>query len=134
MEDVRRSIAQLEELRALGVRIDVDDFGTGHSSLAYLKRLPITTLKIDRSFVAGLGSDPHDTSIVRAIISLGQALDLDLVAEGVETVTQLHELRRLGCRRAQGYLWLPPRPPDDVIAWSTTTSPEPAPPPPPEPS
>lgn len=134
MEDVRRSIAQLEELRALGVRIDVDDFGTGHSSLAYLKRLPITTLKIDRSFVAGLGSDPHDTSIVRAIISLGQALDLDLVAEGVETVTQLHELRRLGCRRAQGYLWLPPRPPDDVIAWSTTTSPEPAPRRPPGPS
>lgn len=117
MDDVHSSIAQLGALRELGVSIDVDDFGTGYSSLAYLKRLPITTLKIDRSFVDGLGTDPQDTSIVRAIISLGHALDLDLVAEGVETDAQLAELRELGCTRAQGYRWLPPRLPDDVVTW-----------------
>src|SRR5690349_22052385 len=101
------------------VRVSLDDFGTGYSSLAYLKRLPIHTLKIDRSFVDGLGSDPHVTSIVRAIVSLGQALDLDLVAEGVETMAQLTELRSLGCGHAQGYYWLPPMPPDDIVDWTT---------------
>ncbi len=97
------------------MHIDVDDFGTGYSSLSYLKRLPIDTLKIDGSFVDGLGTDPHDTSIVRAIISLGHALDLDLIAEGVETETQLAELARLGCDLAQGFHWSRPLPPDEFF-------------------
>ena len=117
IDDLATSIERLAELKALGVHIDIDDFGTGYSSLSYLKRLPIDTLKIDRSFTHGLGTDPHDTTIVNAIISLGGALDLDLIAEGVETPTQLAELRRLGCRLAQGFHWSEPLPPDRLLAW-----------------
>jgi diguanylate cyclase (GGDEF)-like protein/PAS domain S-box-containing protein len=115
IDDLATSIDRLGELKQLGVHIDVDDFGTGYSSLSYLKRLPLDTLKIDGSFVGGLGTDPHDTSIVRAIISLGHALDLDLIAEGVETETQLVELARLGCDLAQGFHWSRPLPPEEFI-------------------
>jgi diguanylate cyclase (GGDEF)-like protein/PAS domain S-box-containing protein len=117
IDDVAKSIECLDQLKALGVHIDVDDFGTGYSSLSYLKRLPIDTLKIDQSFTDGLGTDPHDTSIVTAIISLGHALDLDLIAEGVETATQLAELRLLGCDLAQGFHWSKPLPPEQLVAW-----------------
>ena len=113
IEDLATSIHRLDQLKQLGVHIDVDDFGTGYSSLSYLKRLPLDTLKIDGSFVSGLGTDPHDTSIVRAIISLGHALDLELIAEGVETDTQLAELVRLGCDYAQGFHWSRAVPPDE---------------------
>jgi diguanylate cyclase (GGDEF)-like protein/PAS domain S-box-containing protein len=115
IDDLATSIDRLDELKQLGVHIDVDDFGTGYSSLSYLKRLPLDTLKIDGSFVGGLGVDPHDTSIVRAIISLGHALDLDLIAEGVETATQLAELARLDCDLAQGFHWSRPLPPDEFF-------------------
>jgi diguanylate cyclase (GGDEF)-like protein len=118
MNDVERSIATLQALRSNGVALSVDDFGTGYSSLSYLKQLPVTTLKIDRSFVDGLGGDgQHDPSIVDAVISLARALDLGVVAEGVETRGQHVALQRLGAERAQGYLWSKPMPAADVPAW-----------------
>jgi diguanylate cyclase (GGDEF)-like protein/PAS domain S-box-containing protein len=115
--DLATSIDRLAQLKAIGVHIDVDDFGTGYSSLSYLKQLPIDTLKIDRSFMDGLGAESHDTSIVDAIVRLGHALHLGLVAEGVETPTQLAELRRLGCELAQGFHWSRPLAPDELLAW-----------------
>jgi diguanylate cyclase (GGDEF)-like protein/PAS domain S-box-containing protein len=117
IDDLATSVQQLDQLKELGAHVDIDDFGTGYSSLSYLKRLPIDTLKIDRSFTDGLGADPHDTSIVHAIVSLSRALDLDVIAEGVETAGQLSELRALGCRLAQGYYWSVPLEPDDLVSW-----------------
>ena len=117
--DRATSIQRLGQLKDLGVHIDIDDFGTGYSSLAYLKQLPIDTLKIDRSFTDGLGTDPDDTSIVRAIISLARALELEVVAEGVETAIQLAELQRLGCELGQGFHWSKPLPPDELLGWLT---------------
>jgi diguanylate cyclase (GGDEF)-like protein len=118
MDDVERSIATLDSLRSSGVALAVDDFGTGYSSLSYLKQLPVTTLKIDRSFVDGLGGDGRrDPSIVDAVVSLARALRLGVVAEGVETRGQLGALQRLGADRAQGYLWAKPMPAPDVPAW-----------------
>jgi len=116
MADPEVSLEVLRALRALGVELAVDDFGTGYSSLAYLKRFPVNVLKIDRSFIDGLGEDPDDTAIVSAIISLAEALKLQVTAEGVETERQLEELRRLGCRRVQGYLLAMPEPPSRVLA------------------
>jgi diguanylate cyclase (GGDEF)-like protein/PAS domain S-box-containing protein len=114
MEDVAGVVGRLDQLKAIGVRLSIDDFGTGYSSLSYLKRLPIDTLKIDRTFVAGLGHDPHDSSIARAVVSLAAALELAVIAEGVETELQSTELRSLGCDLAQGFLWHRPLPPDDL--------------------
>jgi diguanylate cyclase (GGDEF)-like protein len=108
MQDVERSIAVLDELRALGVELAIDDFGTGQSSMAQLKRLPVCTLKIDRSFVAGLGVDSDDRAIVDSIIRLAHAFGLEIVAEGVETQGQARQLLKLGCHRAQGYLFAKP--------------------------
>ncbi len=108
MQDVEASIRKLKALREAGLHIALDDFGTGHSSLAYLSRLPIDTLKIDRSFVHGMVEKVGDTSIVTAIISLSQALRLSVVAEGVETEEQARLLRLLRCDQMQGYLFSPP--------------------------
>ncbi len=119
IDDRATAITRLSQLHDLGLHIDIDDFGTGYSSLAYLKQLPIDTLKIDRSFTDGLGTDPDDTSIVHAIISLARALELDLIAEGVETAVQLGELRRLGCDLGQGFHWSKPLPPAELLAWLT---------------
>jgi diguanylate cyclase (GGDEF)-like protein/PAS domain S-box-containing protein len=117
LEDVDRHIRTLLELRALGVRLAIDDFGTGFSSLTYLKRFPVDIVKIDRSFVAGLGIDPCDTAIVRSVIDLAHALRLVVVAEGVERQDQLDALRALGCDLAQGYLFSRPQPPEELTDW-----------------
>ena len=114
MDEAEATVETLRALKRLGVRIAVDDFGTGYSSLSYLKRFPVDELKIDRSFVDGLGHDSEDRAIVAAVIGLGRALGLGVLAEGVETEAQLAELRRLGCDSAQGYLFGRPQPPDQL--------------------
>jgi diguanylate cyclase (GGDEF)-like protein/PAS domain S-box-containing protein len=108
--------ASIAYLRSLGVRIGLDDFGTGQSSLGYLKRFPLDFVKIDRSLVAGIGLDEHDTAIVRATIELGHNLGLVVTAVGVETEEQLEALGILGCDRAQGYLFAPALPADQLLA------------------
>jgi len=117
MRDVLRNVEHLRALREIGVNLSIDDFGTGYSSLVYLKRLPVTTLKIDREFVDGLGQDPHDSAIVAAVIAMARALELRVVAEGVETPRQLAELRRLGCDAAQGFLFSRPVPAEEAERW-----------------
>jgi diguanylate cyclase (GGDEF)-like protein/PAS domain S-box-containing protein len=114
MADAQASLARLEKLRGLGLELAIDDFGTGYSSLSYLKRLPVNVLKIDRSFVDGLGTDPDDAAIVDAILVLAAALGLRVTAEGVENKVQLDELVRLGCRRVQGFYFAEPQPPDQI--------------------
>jgi EAL domain-containing protein (putative c-di-GMP-specific phosphodiesterase class I) len=110
LEQVADVEAALQALRDLGVHLAADDFGTGYSSLSYLKRHPIDHVKIDRSFVAGLGTDPDDEGIVAAILAMARALDLVVVAEGIETPTQRQRLTDLGCDQAQGYLFAAPLP------------------------
>lgn len=105
MKDPEQAIEKLHELKLMGISVAIDDFGTGYSSLNYLKRFPIDTLKIDKTFVADICKDPHDTAIVRAIINLGHALDLTVVAEGVETKEQLQYLSALECDVVQGFLF-----------------------------
>src|SRR5829696_7913140 len=105
MKDPEEAIEKLHELKLMGIKVAIDDFGTGYSSLNYLKRFPIDTLKIDKSFVSDICKDPHDTAIVRAIITLGHALDLTVVAEGVETKEQLQYLTALECDVVQGFLF-----------------------------
>ncbi|MFZ5876708.1 MAG: bifunctional diguanylate cyclase/phosphodiesterase [Nitrospirota bacterium] len=107
-------LARFTELRELGIRFSIDDFGTGYSSLSYLKRFPIDTLKIDRSFVANLPADPDHSAIASAIVSLAHSLRLQVIAEGVETATQAEFLRSLGCDFAQGYFYSRPLPADAV--------------------
>lgn len=104
MNDIQHALEALERLSDLGVRLTVDDFGTGYSSLAYLKTLPVTALKIDRSFVRDLPSDPQDAAIIEAVVGLADRMGLDLVAEGVETKEQFDYLRTIGCREMQGFL------------------------------
>ncbi|TVR27302.1 MAG: EAL domain-containing protein [Ilumatobacter sp.] len=110
LADVKQVTVALRRLRSLGLHLSVDDFGTGYSSLTYLRRFPVEAIKIDRGFVAGLGLETDDTTIVDAVIKLGQALGLAVVAEGIETPLQLSRLRELGCDRGQGYLFGRPRP------------------------
>lgn len=105
MKEPEQAIDKLYELRRMGIKIAIDDFGTGYSSLSYLKRFPIDTLKIDKSFVRDVCSDPNDAAIVRAIVTLGHALDLNVVAEGVETPEQLEYLIALNCDMVQGFLF-----------------------------
>jgi len=108
MSDIEAMVLKLKELRDLGLRIALDDFGTGFSSLAYLSRLPIDTIKIDRAFVHGMSEHEADESIVISILSLARALRLQVVAEGVETQQQADRLLALGCDQAQGYLFSRP--------------------------
>lgn len=108
MEDVDRAIVILKELKKLGVGIAVDDFGTGHSSMSYLKQFPVDTIKIDRSFVKGIPKDDVDIAIVEAIFALAKSLKLDVVAEGVETEAQYEFLKHKNCAKAQGYLFNKP--------------------------
>ncbi len=111
------TMTTLQELRQLGFTLAIDDFGTGYSSLAYLKNLPITSLKIDRSFVRDLTTAPDDRAIAAIIISLGHSLGLEVVAEGVETQEQRAILLEQGCNFAQGYLFSPPLPAAEFIEW-----------------
>ncbi|MCK6408306.1 EAL domain-containing protein [Thauera sp.] len=110
LEDTAAVIERMERLRALGIRFSLDDFGTGYSSLAYLKRLPLTQLKIDQSFVRDVMSDPSDATLVRTILTLGDSLGLAVIAEGVETEAQYAFLAAHGCRDYQGYLFGRPVP------------------------
>jgi diguanylate cyclase (GGDEF)-like protein len=106
--DQRGTAARLDELKRLGVRLAIDDFGTGYSSLSYLRRYPIDVLKIDKSFIDGVSAGTEAAEFARAIVKLGQSLQLDVVAEGVEVVEQLNELREVGCEFGQGYYFAPP--------------------------
>jgi diguanylate cyclase (GGDEF)-like protein/PAS domain S-box-containing protein len=115
MQDVTEAMDILHRLRNLGIGFSIDDFGTGYSSLAYLQRLPLDTLKIDRSFIDGLGGDQGDEVIVRTIISLASSLNLETIAEGIETPVQLARARELGCDSAQGFLIARPAPFNELI-------------------
>jgi len=126
MADPNRAIAVLERLRALGVRLSLDDFGTGHSSLTYLKRLPIDEVKIDRSFVIGMAEDADDAAIVRSTIDLARHLGLTVVAEGVESAAILHDLAELSCDVAQGFHLSPPLPVAALDAWLAARAARPA--------
>ncbi len=112
MQDTRHTAAQLARFRELGVSLALDDFGTGYSSLGYLKRFALDKIKIDRSFVMGLGESSENAAIVRAIVTLARSLELEVVAEGVETEEQRAFLLREGCREAQGFLFAAPLPPE----------------------
>ena len=114
MQDTEQVIATLSALRGLRVKLAVDDFGTGFSSLSYLKRFPVDTIKIDKSFVDGLGSSAVDREIVTAVVRLAAAVGMYTVAEGVETTRQLDQLRVLGCDAVQGFLLAAPQPLADV--------------------
>ena len=117
MADPVRATEVLDRLRGLGVRLSLDDFGTGHSSLAYLKRLPLDEVKIDRSFVAGMAEDENDAVIVRSTIDLARNLGLAVVAEGVESAEIMQGLAGLSCDTAQGFHISRPLPADALGAW-----------------
>jgi diguanylate cyclase (GGDEF)-like protein len=113
----KRSLGVLEGLQGLGVGLSVDDFGTGYSSLSHLRQLPVTELKVDKSFVATMTSNEHDAVIVRALVDLGRSLGLHTVAEGVESTEAFEMLREFGCDEAQGYLLSRPLPAAQFVAW-----------------
>jgi predicted signal transduction protein with EAL and GGDEF domain len=117
MQDPDATIAQLGSIRALGVRVALDDFGTGYSSLSYLRALPIDFVKIDRSFVADLETNETDVTVARGIVTLGHALGLKIIAEGIETEGQAAILRNMGCDIGQGYLFAQPLSQERAIAW-----------------
>jgi EAL domain-containing protein (putative c-di-GMP-specific phosphodiesterase class I) len=117
LTDPGRTKLILEQLSAMGIRLSVDDFGTGYSSLAYLKRLPVSEIKVDRSFVMNVDEDEDDATIVRSTIDLGRNLGLDVVAEGVENEQVWDRLRTLGCTAAQGYYLSRPVPAAELGAW-----------------
>jgi EAL domain-containing protein (putative c-di-GMP-specific phosphodiesterase class I) len=114
MKDVQASIAKLSAVREEGIPIAMDDFGTGYSSLSYIARLPINSVKIDRSFISGMAGGPQDMAIVTTIIALAHSLNLEVTAEGVETGEQARLLKLLRCDEAQGYLFSKPLPPPDI--------------------
>ncbi len=116
MDDAPATIITLRELQNLGVRLAIDDFGTGYSSLSYLKRFPVNTLKIDRSFVDGLGSDVEDSSIVNAIVTLSNSLGMGVTAEGIETGEQLQQLQGMLCDHGQGFFFARPLPAAEISA------------------
>jgi EAL domain-containing protein (putative c-di-GMP-specific phosphodiesterase class I) len=123
LTDPTRAYNVLTRLAGIGVRISIDDFGVGHSSLAYLKRLPVHVLKIDKSFVLGMASDDDDAAIVRSTIDLAHNLGLQAVAEGVETEQLWRQLVHLGCDTVQGFYFARPLPAEDVLDAIDTLAP-----------
>ncbi|MEH3052911.1 MAG: EAL domain-containing protein [Patulibacter minatonensis] len=117
LEDIDRTIQQINQLREMGVETMLDDFGTGHSSLAWVQRLPVTCIKIDRAFVGDIAEDGIDRAIVHASLYLSRALGTETVAEGVETEAQREQLVRMGCQKLQGYLFARPQPADVFPDW-----------------
>jgi len=128
VDNMEETIVKMSALKARGIGFSLDDFGTGYSSLAYLKRLPLDEIKIDQSFVRDVLSDPNDASIAHSILALGQSLNLDVVAEGVETEAQHVFLADRGCQTYQGYLFNRPQPPAVFEAWAHTQQVRTAPP------
>jgi EAL domain-containing protein (putative c-di-GMP-specific phosphodiesterase class I) len=116
MTDTAATISRLFQLKSLGVRLAVDDFGTGYSSFAYLRRFPVDILKIDKSFVDGMGSEPTANALVDAMIRIAKALRLETVAEGEERKEQADRLRTLQCDMVQGYLFSRPLPSDEMTS------------------
>ena len=125
LSDIQNSLATIESLRAMGVKMSIDDFGTGYSSLSYLQQFKVEKLKIDQSFVRSIGSSAEGMEIVRAIIQLGKTLQLQVIAEGVETELHHRTLLDLECDEAQGYLFSRPVPAPDLLPflkdWSNKT-------------
>ena len=117
MDDADSTIETLRRLKGLGVKLAIDDFGKGYSSLNYVKRFPVDCLKIDHSFVRGISEHPEDLAIVHAVITLGRALGMEVVAEGVETAAQLDLLRGLGCEQGQGYHFARPMPAEEAATF-----------------
>jgi EAL domain-containing protein (putative c-di-GMP-specific phosphodiesterase class I) len=117
LEDSEDTLATLQALRALGVGLTLDDFGSGYSSLRALQTFPVSRLKIDQGFVRAAPAHPKQAAIVETILALGRHLDFAVIAEGVETAAQLAQLRRLGCQQAQGYYFSWPLPPAAVEGW-----------------
>ena len=115
IDDIQGTIAKMKELKAIGVQLSIDDFGTGYSSLAYLKRLPIDELKIDRSFVRDAPVDSNDGALVEAILAVSRHLQLAVVAEGVETLDQLNFLKARGCAYFQDYYYGMPMPAETFL-------------------
>jgi diguanylate cyclase (GGDEF)-like protein/PAS domain S-box-containing protein len=122
MHDAASTLAKLQALKELGIRIAIDDFGTGYSSLSYLRRFPVDTLKIDRSFVSGVGADTEDLAIVRAVVQVARSLNLSVTAEGIETAKQLAQLHSLGCDRGQGDYFAKPLPAEAMDAFLASAS------------
>ncbi|MNP02978.1 Cyclic di-GMP phosphodiesterase Gmr [compost metagenome] len=117
LEDPEMALQSLQSIRDLGVALSIDDFGTGYSSLAYLKRLPVQVLKIDRTFVSAMSSNSSDAMIVQSTVGLGHNFGMLVVAEGVEDASTAEALTRLGCDIAQGYYFGHPMPAERVMAW-----------------
>jgi EAL domain-containing protein (putative c-di-GMP-specific phosphodiesterase class I) len=117
LEDLTVAQPVLDDLAAFGVGIHIDDFGTGYSSLSYLAKLPVQTIKIDQDFVAQLSDSDANSRVIEAIVALGKAMQLEVVAEGVETDQQYATVRRLGCDLVQGYFIAKPMPADQLLTW-----------------
>ena len=117
MEHIDVALMAMSRLRQIGVHIHIDDFGTGYSSLSYLNKFPVTALKIDRSFINSMSENDENREIVRTIISLAQSLNLHVIAEGVELLSQLSEIGSMECEFAQGYYFSKPLAASDLDAW-----------------
>ncbi len=120
MGDAQANMRTPQDIKALGVEVAIDDFGTGYSSLSYLKRFPVDMIKVDRSFVRGLGQDAEDTAIVETVVLLARALNLRAVAKGIETEEQMERLRALGYPIGQGYYFARPMPAEEAAALFAT--------------
>jgi EAL domain-containing protein (putative c-di-GMP-specific phosphodiesterase class I) len=117
MDDLDRALRQMRMLRNLGVQLTIDDFGTGNSSLAYLRTLPLSRLKVDRTFIRDIRHELERPPLLASIVQMAHALNMSVVAEGVETATQLAVVREMGCEDVQGFFYAKPLAPADVLPW-----------------